>query len=215
MDRLNRIFFKDNPYPNGHKIKEFVWSGRFEPETGLWFDFHLTTEDYYANDDSYDEETETESDWKAKILWENYHHCTISSTKWGDDGGILVGSEANKLDFENLELTKLVADKLPLPDDWDDDNYHFYIYLLGHDTCADHEITFVKKHLPDTFDIEWRGKIALTYVGESEFEYEFSTWIEKAKFQGFDVSKGLPDNLNDYVNNPELYVIQENLILLR
>ena len=120
MDRSNRIFFKDNPYPNGHRIERFVWSGRFEPETGLWFDFDLQTEDYYREDDS-DDENEAESDWQAKIVWGNYHRCSMSSTKW-HDGGILVGSAEQRLDFEKLESTKLAADKLPLPADWDDDD---------------------------------------------------------------------------------------------
>lgn len=214
MDKLNRIFFKDNPYPNGHKIKEFVWSGRFESETGIWFDFHLETEDYYAEDESFDEEIEPQSDWEAKIVWGNYHSCILSSTYWGD-GGILVGSSENKLDFEELEGTKLIADKLPLPENWDDDDFSFYIYLLGHDSCADHEIKFIKKHTLDTFDIEWKGKIALTYAGQTEFEYEFSAFIEKAQFKGIDVSKSVNSNLDKYVVNPNLFGIKEKMMVLK
>jgi len=48
--KKNRIYFKDNPYPNGHLIKEFKWSARVFSEDGLWFDFHLISDNYYAED---------------------------------------------------------------------------------------------------------------------------------------------------------------------
>lgn len=61
--KKNRIFFKDNPYPKGHQIKEFVWCARLEAdnegkEDGLYFDFHLETDDYDAEDE--DEQTDDE-----------------------------------------------------------------------------------------------------------------------------------------------------------
>ena len=91
----------------------------------------------------------------------------------------------------------------------------FHIYLLGHDSCADHEITFVKKHSIDTFDLEWKGKIALTYAGDDEFKYEFSAFIEKVTFEGFDISRKLPDNLSKYLVDPDLFEIRENSIVLK
>ncbi|WP_167369544.1 hypothetical protein [Flavobacterium defluvii] len=47
MNKTNRIFFYDNPYPLGHTLAEFVWSARVDPERGLLFDFHLVTDFYY------------------------------------------------------------------------------------------------------------------------------------------------------------------------
>ncbi|MET3287619.1 UNVERIFIED_CONTAM: hypothetical protein ABID98_000189 [Brevibacillus sp. OAP136] len=38
---MNRIYFAGNPWPDGHRIKAFAWSGRLEPGSGLWFDFDL------------------------------------------------------------------------------------------------------------------------------------------------------------------------------
>ena len=213
MDKSNRIFFKDNPYPNGHKIKEFIWSGRFEPETGLWFDFHLKTDNYHAEDKS-DDEFEPESDWKAKTAWKNYHNCTMSSTEW-HYGGILVGTEDKNLDFENLESKTLVADKLPLPEDWDFEDNSFYIYLLGHDSCADHKITFVKRHSFDTYDINWTGKIALTYVGNYNFNYEFSGTIENVKFTGFEFENEISDTIGKYLINSDLFEIRDKIITLK
>lgn len=210
-DNSNRIFFKNNPYPNGHSIKEFIWSGRFEPETGLWFDFHLKTENYYAEDNT-DDETEPESDWKAKIVWGNYHACTMSSTYW-HNGGILVGTIDNKLDFENLESKILTADKLPLPEDFDHEDLSFYIYLLGHDSCADHKIKFVKKREFDVYDIVWTGKIANTYVGDYEFKHEFAANIENVKFSGFEFEGEISDNIENYLLNTNLFEIQNDVIL--
>lgn len=46
----NRIFFIGNPYPLGHVIKEFGWSGRLDEDGEIYFDFHLKTDDYYAED---------------------------------------------------------------------------------------------------------------------------------------------------------------------
>ena len=66
MSETDRIFFKDNPFPLGHKIEKFVWSGRLDSERGLLFDFHLQTVDYNAEDKS-DDIGPPESDWKAKI----------------------------------------------------------------------------------------------------------------------------------------------------
>lgn len=216
MDKSNRIFFKDNPYPNGHKIKEFVWSGRFEPETGLWFDFHLETEDYDAEDDTYIESEEIgKTNWTAKAGWLNFHSCTMSSTNW-HFGGILVGNEENKLDFENLESQKITADELPLSKDFDDDDYSFYIYLLGHDSSANHTITFVKQHSSDIFDIEWNGKIALSYIGDYDFEYDFSASIEKVKFQGFSYDNEFTlKELNKFVVNSQQFEISDTLIKIK
>jgi hypothetical protein len=50
MER-NRIYFKDNPWPEGHPIKEFVWSARIEG-SDVWFDMHLETENYYSERDN-------------------------------------------------------------------------------------------------------------------------------------------------------------------
>jgi len=57
---MNRIYFKDNPWPNGHSIKEFEWEARLEPDSGIWFDLHLKSEDYDA-DDIVEEEEEEEA----------------------------------------------------------------------------------------------------------------------------------------------------------
>ena len=187
----NRIDFKNNPYPNGHKIIEFVWSGHLDETGQIWFDFHLKTEDYYVDDPmSEAEPTEEEldaKDWDSKIVWGNYHACTMSSTFWGSNG-ILIDTSKAKLNFVNWPNTRLTADTLP-PDlimpankEWDD--MALNIYLLGHDACANHQIDIAQNGA--LFDIAWTGKIALAYAGEDEFKYDFSANINDVKFAGFD-----------------------------
>ena len=56
MEPVSKIYFIDNPYPDGHKIETFSWSGRIDESGFIWFDFHLKTENYYANDDEKSEE---------------------------------------------------------------------------------------------------------------------------------------------------------------
>ena len=105
----NRIYFKGNPYPNGHQISKFIWSGRIDEDQNIWFDFHLESDKYYAEDESDDVE-EPESDWKAKIVWGNYHSCKISSTYWGEENkGIKLSKNFGKLNFDfkhNLNVIK-------------------------------------------------------------------------------------------------------------
>ena len=186
----NRIYFIDNPYPNGHKIKEFVWSGRLDESENLWFDFHLKTEDYYQEDnDVEEEEEETDSDWKAKIVWSNYHSCTLSSSYW-NNSGILLDTDNEKINFSKFENKTFFVDTLPLDADFDYEDLSFGIYLLGHDSCADHEIK-IQVQSPTKFSIAWKGKIALTYGGEDSFDYSFIAQIDNVEFDGFYYPAGM------------------------
>lgn len=186
----NRIYFIDNPYPNGHKISKFIWSGRLDENEDLWFDFHLETEKYYTNDEinTEDEEEESESSWKSKGVWTNYGRCILSSTFWGgEDKGIKINTKGEKFKMDNYLQQTLIADNLPLEDDYDEDELALNIYLLGHDSCANHSIKFNKNQ--NDYDIEWTGKIALTYCGDYDFEHDFTAVIQNVKFDGFHFPK--------------------------
>ncbi|WP_232695624.1 hypothetical protein [Brevibacillus daliensis] len=211
----NRIIFEGNPWPEGHKINEFEWSGRLEPNGGVWFDLHLASEDYYANDpddnddDNEDEDEDDGSDWEAKIVWNNYHSCTMSSTYWGNNG-FIVGSEQNPFDFGSFDNLTLHVDPL---DTYDFEEPAFHIYLLGHDAVADHHIHFTKTD-EDHFLIKWNGKIAMYYVGSEEFTYDFRAVVDKIAFKGFLIPEELNDDaafeeLKKYVREPERYFITE------
>ena len=190
-EQPNRIYFKGNPYPEGHRIKKFIWSGRLDEEEQLWFDLHLETEDYYVEDEDDDdfEDEDENSDWEAKIVWENYSSCTISSTKW-QSRGILIDTTKGKFDFNSLSKKVFEVDILPLKKNLDFDDLSFQIYLLGHDSCAGHKIKFSRAS-NEKIDIEWSGKIALTYSGEEKFKHDFTAFIQDVSFDGFYLAKNL------------------------
>lgn len=196
MNKPNRIYFLENPYPNGHALEEFTWSGRIEEDETIWFDFHLKTENYYAEDDTdlneeeeeeEEEEEDVDSDWDSKVVWGNFHRCTMSSTFWGDNG-IKISTPSEKVVFNDLIKDVLLADAFPLDDDYDYDDVAFGIYLLGHDSCANHRIQ-ITPTASNQFDIDWSGKIALTYVGDDEFRYDFKLHLQNVEFDGFHYPK--------------------------
>ena len=64
----------------------------------------------------------------------------------------------------------------------DDDNLAFHIYLLGHDSVANHRISFQRVGNSNLFDIVWTGDIALTYVGDYMLEHAFEARITGLPF---------------------------------
>jgi hypothetical protein len=173
----SRIYFKNNPWPEGHLLKNFVWEA--EVKNGdVWFNFHLETTDYYSERDIDDEdEIEYESDWKAPIVWGNYHSCTLSSNEWHNGGFKICSLKDYSQDF--LDGLEIEVDSNPEQiEDWE--NLAFHIYLLGHDAVAKHKIKFIRTG-KSTFDISWCGKIAQAYVGDYEFKHDFHTTIKSVK----------------------------------
>ncbi len=217
MSNESRIYFLNNPYPKGHLLEEFVWSGRLEPNTGIWFDLHLKTKPYYEEDDSevIEDIEEDPEGWKAKIVWANYHQCILSSTYWNEKAGILVGTSSKKLDFQNLATKVFEADKLPRPAAFDiNEDPPFHIYLLGHDDCAEHKITFLNSQKERFYDIKWEGKIALAYSGDYEFKYDFKTEIFQTQFEGIKVPQGISEYeieslMRQFVSDPDLFGFNE------
>jgi hypothetical protein len=167
--KVGRIVFAGNPWPRGHRIRRFVWSAHLDPATGLWFDLHLVSAPYDEGDRGAraDEEDDDDGDWRSKIVWTNYDSAIISSTEW-DGRGFLVATERRPLAF-----TKLAGRTFRVPA-----RDAFGIYLLGHDAAAKHEITFGRD------SIEWSGRIALAYVGQTTFRHRFTARIPHARFAG-------------------------------
>lgn len=175
----DRIFFKGNPWPEGHPIIEFEWLAK-EKNGEVWFDLHLKTDDYYAERDiEDDDEEEPPSSWESALVWGNFHACTLSSNYW-DEGGFKV-CDVEQYTPEFIDGLELEID--PDPDaieDWDDMIFH--IYLLGHDAVAKHKIKFERIGDSDIFNITWSGKIALAYQGDYDFKHDFSTTMTNVKF---------------------------------
>ncbi|MCQ9637992.1 hypothetical protein MP478_01220 [Chryseobacterium sp. WG14] len=188
METVSKIYFLNSPYPNGHQIIAFNWSGKIDEDESVWFDFHLKTEKYYADDQNEDIEEKTSSNWDSKIVWGNYHACILSSTYWGDQGGIRIDKPGEKVDFDSVTKSELHSNDLPSYRDFEEEDLAFNIYLLGHDSCAGHKIKFSKND-NHRYTIEWTGKIALTYSGDDEFSHDFKAHIRGAAFDGFHYPK--------------------------
>lgn len=189
---MNRIVFPGNPWPNGHAIEKVVWSARLETDNTLWFDLHLESDYYYAEDgdNEQQEKNEDAGDWESKAAWSNYHRCKLSSTHWGHRG-FLAATKDRRLDFASLGERVFNLDPLPPPvDDYD---RAFGIYLLGHDGAADHHIRFTPQGSSSNYRLDWRGKIALEYMGSDVFEYTFHATFDHLAFEGV----LLPDGTNE------------------
>ncbi|WP_046175709.1 hypothetical protein [Domibacillus indicus] len=218
---MDRIYFLDNPWPQGHRIIDFKWNAHFKYEeeisekNGLYFDFHLETADYYEEDaDEEDmEEGEEESDWKAKIVWNNYHSCTLSSEEWSYKG-FLAGNDKAPFNLEELDGKKYKVDFLSEEEqeEWDPELTAFDVYLLGHDAAAFHTIRFTKNE-NGAYRVDWKGKLALAYVGDYEFKYDFQAFVSSVSFRGIAVPDELTDQeacglLKRFVRDPALFELQ-------
>lgn len=199
---LRTITFIDSAYPKPHAIKEIVWSGRLDKYGQLWFDLHLKSADYYLSegedyldeieDDNSDDEDEYTSlaHWQAQIVWDNYHCCTLSSTYWSNDQGILLTCGDIPFDFSRFITHQFNIDKAPQlninENDEEDaqDPPAFSLYLLGHDECKNHQIHF-QRQKDNTYHINWSGKIALFYAGFDEYIHQFNAELENIPFDGF------------------------------
>jgi hypothetical protein len=176
-----RIRFPGNPWPKGHGVAAAAWTAALSAE-GLRFHLHLRSEDYDADDDR-DDAREPASDWKARIVWNNYHACTLSSTQWGHPG-FLVATPGTPIDLEKLAGKTLRVDRVDgdeLPAELDHDDFAFGIYLLGHDSVADHRIRFVKRRGPATYDVHWRARVALTYAGDTALAHRLEATLPKLR----------------------------------
>ncbi|GAA1550891.1 hypothetical protein GCM10009827_084400 [Dactylosporangium maewongense] len=185
----DRILFPGNPWPAGHAVEELAWQGRLDPAGRLWFDLHVKSAGYYAEDPTYwdDDGDSGCDDWSSKVVWGNYHACTISSTRWGHRG-FVAATDAEPLALDTLAGRTFHVDRDPdrpdgVPDgvadeDIEDEDAAFGIYLLGHDAVGDHRISFGARQGRTVFALDWHGRIALRYANSmAPFQYTFQATI--------------------------------------
>lgn len=187
-----RIWFLDSPWPDGHSIQDFHWSGRLNEDGSLWFDLHLETVGY---DSEREPACNQDDDWHSPSLWCNFHNCTLSSTYWAEEGslGLPVGSPASPFKWESLDGLELSADPAKVGDAVDlEAPPAFRIYLLGHDAVANHRVRFQREKTVGAFTLKWTGLIALAYAGDDEFKYKFRASIPNVRFEGFKAPVGMP-----------------------
>ncbi len=192
----NRIWFKDNPWPNGHALKESRFYGVLSEE-GIHLHLEIKTEDYYADQgfeaateqaEEHDRKLEEEGvndDWKMYSAWMNYHSCHIQPNK-----RVLLGNKEQPFRVDQLANWSFrLDDPPPIEETWkglDFDNMYFHCYVLGHDAVAHHEIDISSAEKPFHYHIDWKGKVALAYFGDEEFRYTFTIHIRDIEFEGFD-----------------------------
>ncbi len=205
---IGRIVFPGNPWPAGHAIDEFAWSGRIDENGNLWFDLHLRSAEYRA--EGVPESAAGDADWSSPQVWCNYGSCTLSSTYWGEDDGtgFLAATPGSPFHLTSLTPQRLTADPLPLVDIDQLEYLAFNIYLLGHDSVADQEVSFTRR--PDgSHHIDWHGRIALTYAGDVEFRHRFEAEIAAAleyiRYPATLSREEAHDHLQAVVDAPELF----------
>lgn len=129
----DRIWFPGSPWPDGHRIAEFRWTGWLDPSDGLRFGFLLVSADYHAEDPpgAGDEPPREVPFGVSRTTWLNYGRCTIRPSL-----GFLAGTPDAPLDLDALTGRTFTADPLDSLADLeeDDDEFAFHLYLLGHDT---------------------------------------------------------------------------------
>lgn len=183
----DRIYFSPgNPWPQGHAVRECYLAGRLFENNTLEVSLHLASVDYRENDGGEFLDEGDDSDWGAKVVWNNYHSFSV-------DGTLLAGNESSPISLSAVASSKLVVD--PLPESYErflDDELSFTTYLLGHDAVADHRIAFGKK-AEGTYPLEWTARIALAYSGEHRFERYFATKTKATELREIYVVGDRPD----------------------
>ena len=189
----NKIYFSNSPYTNGHKVVDFVWNARLDEDLKLRIDLHLES-DQYDEEDEYKDDIEeidnVDQISTEKSLWINYDHCIVSSTFW-ENQGIKLNTESDVLNFDLLNNHTFLLDTLPLAKDVEESNLAFGVSMLGKDTIANHEITFLDTEEFGVFDIKWKAKVANTYLGEEAFDYDMYVYMKNIKFGGIKISPTL------------------------
>ena len=189
----NKIYFSNSPFVNGHKVVDFVWNARLDENYNIIMDLHLESDQYDEEEEYEDiiEEIDNVSDETTeKSLWINYDHCIVSSTFWNNKG-IRIETDLEKLNFNNLNNKTFYLDTLPVDVTIPENDFTFGVSMLGKDTIANHEITFIDTEEFGVFDIKWKAKVANTYLGEQTFDYDFYTYMKRIKFGGIKINPSL------------------------
>jgi hypothetical protein len=196
-----RIWFPGNPWPDGHAVEDFDWSGRIHPDGTLWFELSLRSEEYGAREPAFD--GDGERDWRSPVVWNNYHRCTLSP---GWRRGLPAAEPGRP--FRMAAPQTLTAD--PVEEVDFEEEPAFFVYLLGHDATAGHEVTFTPTAAGH--EVTWTGALALYYAGEEEFRYGFRAELRGVRFAGIAVPEELDRDaaqrmLAELVDEPERFVL--------
>ncbi|MEM6724885.1 MAG: hypothetical protein AAF598_12650 [Bacteroidota bacterium] len=192
----NRIWFKDNPWPNGHALEKVRFFGILS-ENGIFLHLEIASEKYYAAEgwehirkiakahDSQLEKQNVTDDWLYYSSWLNYHSGHIKP-----NNPIMLGNAEHSFSMDALhQMVLRLDDPPPIEATWgglDFDGMAFHCYVLGHDAVAHHQIQIQEANKPFEYDIDWTGKVALAYGGDEDFRYDFIVQLRNLRFEGFD-----------------------------
>ena len=200
MTLEGRIWFESNPWKNGHSIKsaelfielseggEHAWP----PTEGAYLGLKISSDNYYSDmsieeqERAYEKEAISSdndihiADWNSFIVWQNFGRCRVESSN------AQIGSASQRYDLTNLMQGRLEFEKgRKIVADQENDLNAFTCYILGHDSVADHDISFSESiDSPGHFDIKWTGAIALSYIGDYNFEHRFRVELNNVPFLG-------------------------------
>jgi len=194
----NRIWFKNNPWPDGHAIEDVKFYGVLKADCILLY-LSIKSEQYYTkegfetahekalahDDDCY--ESGITDDWQLYGGWLNYHACHIQPNNY-----VVLGDTETPFAMSKLSgLTLNLDDPPPRDKNWGGisfDDLSFHCYVLGHDAVGHHNISFklAQEGAPNHYDVDWVGKVALAYMGDDEFKYDFKIKLRNVPFMGFD-----------------------------
>ena len=183
-----RIWFPGNPWPDGHGLSEFAWSGRLDRRGRLWFDLHLRTLPY-ADEVGPRPGTDVESGWASASTWTAYDRATLSSTFWPDAAtGVLAATRPIPFRFGDFRPQIRAADPLPVDPEG---KPAVNLYLFGPGAAAEHEIEFTRQPAGG-FTIVWTGRINPTQGGSPVFDHEFRAEVSDVEFGPVRIPDGMP-----------------------
>jgi hypothetical protein len=227
-DRINKITFLENPWPNGHKIIEknftlFLDRGTeggeddftiIKPEdAGIYMRVSVYTEPYSASGDMRKLTKEQEdklTEWQEKVLWNNYYQGRINCQL-----PVPIATLKQPVDLSNIANYTFYKDKVEDMEEIELDDFSFFCYILGHDSVAGHNFKFVEKE--DKLDLLWTGKVARSYVADYEFKFDFEAQLFDLdyKIAGLEDEESSQNLFRKVVSNYQDFEFKDGYFILK
>lgn len=168
-----RITFAGNPWPLGHAVTGLQMTLRGGDADSVRLHLHVESAPFDANGPGRPSTGGVAGAWDDPATWVAHQPAVISSLEWGN-AGIPVHVD-NTMSFDEIDLTgTYTADddrSVDLSATMED--RAFGANVLGTAAVGGHEITLTRTG-PNLFDLQWRGRLARTWQGETDLDHEFT-----------------------------------------